>query len=80
MARWAELIELRDHPYFCRLRQYRHRRFQSKPANKPRRPLFEGSFKACLRANRLVDTRRTLEPITIATRRSPLGGNSFRQR
>src|SRR5689334_5904993 len=40
----AELIELRDHPYFLGC-QY-HPEFQSKP-NKPH-PLFEGFIQACL--------------------------------
>jgi CTP synthase len=45
----AELIELRDHPYFVGC-QY-HPEFQSKP-NKPH-PLFKGFIKACLaQANR----------------------------
>jgi CTP synthase len=45
----AELIELRDHPYFIGC-QY-HPEFQSKP-NKPH-PLFKGFVQACLaRANR----------------------------
>jgi CTP synthase len=40
----AELIELRDHPYFVGC-QY-HPEFQSKP-NKPH-PLFKGFIQACL--------------------------------
>ena len=40
----AELIELRDHPYFIGC-QY-HPEFQSKP-NKPH-PLFKGFIQACL--------------------------------
>jgi Glutamine amidotransferase class-I len=40
----AELIELRDHPYFVGC-QY-HPEFQSKP-NKPH-PLFKGFIEACL--------------------------------
>jgi CTP synthase len=40
----AELIELRDHPYFLAC-QY-HPEFQSKP-NKPH-PLFKGFIQACL--------------------------------
>jgi CTP synthase len=40
----AELIELRDHPYFVAC-QY-HPEFQSKP-NKPH-PLFRGFIEACL--------------------------------
>ena len=45
----AELIELRDHPYFVGC-QY-HPEFQSKP-NKPH-PLFKGFIQACLaQANR----------------------------
>ena len=40
----AELIELRDHPYFLAC-QY-HPEFQSKP-NKPH-PLFKGFIEACL--------------------------------
>ena len=40
----AELVELRDHPYFLAC-QY-HPEFQSKP-NKPH-PLFKGFVEACL--------------------------------
>jgi CTP synthase len=49
----AELIELRDHPYFLAC-QY-HPEFQSKP-NKPH-PLFRGFIEACL-AHPAVDTPR----------------------
>jgi CTP synthase len=49
----AELIELRDHPYFLAC-QY-HPEFQSKP-NKPH-PLFRGFIEACL-AHPTVDTPR----------------------
>jgi CTP synthase len=49
----AELIELRDHPYFLAC-QY-HPEFQSKP-NKPH-PLFRGFIEACL-AHSAVDTPR----------------------
>ena len=49
----AELIELRDHPYFLAC-QY-HPEFQSKP-NKPH-PLFRGFIEACL-AHLTVDTPR----------------------
>ena len=49
----AELIELRDHPYFLGC-QY-HPEFQSKP-NKPH-PLFRGFIQACL-AHPAVDTPR----------------------
>ena len=49
----AELIELRDHPYFLAC-QY-HPEFQSKP-NKPH-PLFRGFIEACL-AHSAIDTPR----------------------
>jgi CTP synthase len=50
----AELIELRDHPYFVGC-QY-HPEFQSKP-NKPH-PLFQGFIQACLE----YQNRATLAP------------------
>src|SRR5438067_9847055 len=49
----AELIELRDHPYFLAC-QY-HPEFQSKP-NKPH-PLFKGFIEACI-AHKLEGTSR----------------------
>jgi CTP synthase len=56
----AELIELRDHPYFVGC-QY-HPEFQSKP-NKPH-PLFKGFIQACLeyqsRATRVPSDRESL--------------------
>ena len=56
----AELIELRDHPYFLAC-QY-HPEFQSKP-NKPH-PLFRGFIEACL-AHPAVDTPRVaVDPLS----------------
>ena len=49
----AELIELRDHPYFVGC-QY-HPEFQSKP-NKPH-PLFKGFIQACLELSESCDAR-----------------------
>ena len=49
----AELIELRDHPYFLAC-QY-HPEFQSKP-NKPH-PLFKGFIQACFGASELGPSR-----------------------
>ncbi len=49
----AELIELRDHPFFLAC-QY-HPEFQSKP-NKPH-PLFSGFIRACLAHQRLTNER-----------------------
>ncbi len=52
----AELIELRDHPYFVGC-QY-HPEFQSKP-NKPH-PLFKGFIQACL----AFDPKRATNTLT----------------
>jgi CTP synthase len=54
----AELIELRDHPYFVGC-QY-HPEFQSKP-NKPH-PLFKGFIQACLRRKTSRATHAQVDP------------------
>jgi CTP synthase len=54
----AELIELRDHPYFVGC-QY-HPEFQSKP-NKPH-PLFRGFIQACLAFDPKRETRAGADP------------------
>src|ERR1700737_4311979 len=54
----AELIELRDHPYFVGC-QY-HPEFQSKP-NKPH-PLFKGFIQACLAFEPKGETRAAADP------------------
>jgi CTP synthase len=54
----AELIELRDHPYFVGC-QY-HPEFQSKP-NKPH-PLFKGFIQACLAFDPKRATRAATDP------------------
>ena len=54
----AELIELRDHPYFVGC-QY-HPEFQSKP-NKPH-PLFKGFIQACLRRKTSRATHAQADP------------------
>jgi CTP synthase len=54
----AELIELRDHPYFVGC-QY-HPEFQSKP-NKPH-PLFKGFIEACLTFDPKRATRGSTDP------------------
>ena len=54
----AELIELRDHPYFVGC-QY-HPEFQSKP-NKPH-PLFKGFIQACLRRKTSGATHAQADP------------------
>src|SRR5437899_982158 len=54
----AELIELRDHPYFVGC-QY-HPEFQSKPT-KPH-PLFKGFIQACLAFDPERETRAATDP------------------
>src|SRR5213596_96491 len=54
----AELVELRDHPYFVGC-QY-HPEFQSKP-NKPH-PLFKGFIQACLAFEPKRETRAAADP------------------
>ena len=56
----AELIELRDHPYFLAC-QY-HPEFQSKP-NKPH-PLFEGFIQACLAHPADASPRVATDPLS----------------
>jgi CTP synthase len=56
----AELIELRDHPYFIGC-QY-HPEFQSKP-NKPH-PLFKGFIQACLARQANPETRAATGPLS----------------
>src|SRR5437588_912732 len=62
----AELIELRDHPYFLAC-QY-HPEFQSKP-NKPH-PLFKGFIQACL-AHQLEDAPRVATDPLLQRRVQP---------
>ncbi len=57
----AELIELRDHPYFIGC-QY-HPEFQSKP-NKPH-PLFKGFIQACLVRQANPETRAATGPLSL---------------
>jgi CTP synthase len=57
----AELIELRDHPYFVGC-QY-HPEFQSKP-NKPH-PLFKGFIQACLRRQTSRATHAQADPESL---------------
>ncbi len=54
----AELIELRDHPYFLAC-QY-HPEFQSKPNNP--HPLFKGFIQACLANQAQLATRASTDP------------------
>jgi len=63
----AELIELRDHPYFIGC-QY-HPEFQSKP-NKPH-PLFKGFIQACLarQAGRSTHARADQESLPLVPER-----------
>ena len=61
----AELIELRDHPYFVGC-QY-HPEFQSKP-NKPH-PLFKGFIEACLAFDPKSAKRASADP--KSQRRAP---------
>ena len=56
----AELIELRDHPYFLAC-QY-HPEFQSKP-NKPH-PLFKGFIQACLAHPAEAPPRVATDPLS----------------
>src|ERR1700680_4029651 len=56
----AELVELRDHPYFVGC-QY-HPEFQSKP-NKPH-PLFKGFIQACLVRQANPETRAATGPLS----------------
>jgi CTP synthase len=56
----AELVELRDHPYFVGC-QY-HPEFQSKP-NKPH-PLFKGFIQACLARQANPETRAATGPLS----------------
>ena len=56
----AELIELRDHPYFLAC-QY-HPEFQSKP-NKPH-PLFDGFIQACLAYQAHPETHDATGPLS----------------
>jgi len=56
----AELVELRDHPYFIGC-QY-HPEFQSKP-NKPH-PLFKGFIQACLARQANPETRAATGPLS----------------
>ena len=63
----AELVELRDHPYFVGC-QY-HPEFQSKP-NKPH-PLFKGFIQACLarQAGRATHARADQESLRLVPER-----------
>jgi CTP synthase len=56
----AELVELRDHPYFVAC-QY-HPEFQSKP-NKPH-PLFKGFIQACLARQANAETLASDGPLS----------------
>jgi CTP synthase len=63
----AELIELRDHPYFVGC-QY-HPEFQSKP-NKPH-PLFKGFVQACLAYQTGGAQRAASDPLSLRRVQSP---------
>ena len=63
----AELIELRDHPYFLAC-QY-HPEFQSKPNNP--HPLFKGFIEACLVHQAQPATRASADPSPPRRVRSP---------